>query len=108
MFLKLGGLVAVLVAAVANFSWTLADASSLFLYVNIDTLGNMTPDSTTVAPATQPGGTFSTAFGLSRTRNSLSFVTSGNPYGVLNKAAGTYTALTVGSWKYKFAADRGW
>ena len=53
-------------------------------------------------------GTFSTAFGLSRTRNSLSFVTSGNPYGVLNKAAGTYTALTVGSWKYKFTADRGW
>ena len=53
-------------------------------------------------------GTFSTAFGLSRTRNSLSFVTSVNPYGVLNKATGTYTALTVGSWKYKFAAGRGW
>lgn len=53
-------------------------------------------------------GAFSTNFGLSKTRNGLSFMTSGNPYGVLNKSSGAYTALTAANWRYKFVADRGW
>lgn len=208
-------------ALVANFSWTLADASSLYLFVDIDTLGNVTPGSTTTAPAYQPGGTysttsgaftfnqvemvgklgngstaaqvwrvfvgeavtsggnisstvayayngryesaftatlpaaatatpanhnlgvmpgrvrwiaectstdlgyavgeqiddtnnagnngtFSTAVAISRTKTALSYNTSGNPYGVLHKTTGAYTALDPTKWKYKFLADRDW
>lgn len=205
---------------VANIAWTLADASSLYLYVDIDSNGNVTQGSTTTAPVYQFGGTYSTTSGaytfnivemtgklgngstaaqvwrvfvgeattsggnitavvpyayngrydsgytatlpsagvatsknhnlgllpfadlriectttdagyavgdslgrddisgyngaqstviaFGSTAKAMSMMTSGNPYQVLHKSTGAVTNLTVGSWKYKFIADRGW
>lgn len=38
----------------------------------------------------------------------MTLQTSGAPYYVLSKSAGTSTALTLANWKYRFIADRGW
>ena len=52
-------------------------------------------------------GTFNTVPSFGATRTAVTFSTSGN-WALLNKSTGTNATLTVGNWKYRVLADRGW